>query len=98
MNEIAVQQRQISRFASIDIIRGIAMFMNVFVHIFTDVFDLDSVSSSEALSEQPMSMLVLFIAIGYFGSFGSLYIMISGTGNTVSMYKGIERGKSVKEL
>ncbi len=85
--------RQIARYASIDLIRGVALFMNVFVHIFTDVFNLSPITDN--LFGLPISVLLLFIAIGYFGSFGSWFIMISGTGNTISMQKGLEGGKSV---
>jgi hypothetical protein len=92
------KNQKISRFASIDIIRGIALFMNVFVHLFTDIFNLDPITSDGNLFKQPLSILLLFITIGYFGSFGSLYIMISGTGNTVSMYKGIQKEKPIKAV
>ncbi len=95
MNQV---ERKVSRFASIDIIRGIAIFMNVFVHLFTDVFNLDPIVGDGNLFRQPLSILLLFITIGYFGSFGSLYIMISGTGNTVSMYKGVKKGKAIKSV
>jgi hypothetical protein len=87
---------RLSRYASIDLIRGIALFLNVFVHIFTDVFDLNPITSR--LFEQPLSVLLLFIAIGYFGSFGSLFILISGTGNMVSMQKGYEKKNNPNQV
>jgi len=86
----------ISRYLTIDLIRGFALFANVFVHIFTDVFNLDPITSH--LFEQPVSMLLLFITIGYFGSFGSLFIMISATGNMFSIHGGLEKGKTPKAV
>ncbi|NMC06409.1 MAG: DUF1624 domain-containing protein, partial [Candidatus Lokiarchaeota archaeon] len=86
----------LSRFPTIDVLRGFAIFSNVLVHIFTDVFDLEPVTSK--LFDQPISVLVILILIGYFGSFGSLFIMISGTGNMLSMQKSVERGKPVQQV
>jgi hypothetical protein len=64
----------LKRYLSIDLIRGFALFANVFVHIFTDVFNLEPITNN--LFAQPVSMLLVFIAIGYFGSFGSLFVLI----------------------
>ncbi len=98
INEVALQRSAegLSRFPTIDVLRGFAIFSNVLVHIFSDVFDLSPVTST--LFDQPISILVILIMIGYFGSFGSLFIMISGTGNMLSMQKSVERGKPVQQV
>lgn len=93
---LAPPREGLQRYLSIDLLRGLALFLNVFVHIFTDVFNLDPITSD--LFGQPVAVLVVFIAIGYFGSFGSLFILISGTGNTVAMHRGLERGKPVRAV
>ncbi len=89
-------ERKIERYLSVDFIRGISLFLNVFVHIFTDVFDIGQIQDN--LFTFPFSILLVFIAIGYFGSFGSLFIMISGTGNMISMLNSAEKGKNVKDI
>src|SRR5271157_301612 len=87
-----MSESSLKRYLSIDLIRGFALFANVFVHIFTDTFNLGPITSN--LFSQPVSMLMVFVAIGYFGSFGSLFILISATGNLFSMQSGYEKGKS----
>jgi hypothetical protein len=86
----------IERYASIDVLRGFALFMNVFVHLFTDVMDLNPITSN--LSGLPLSILLIFIAIGYFGSYGSFFILISCTGNMLSMQNGYAKGKSPAQV
>src|SRR5512137_2140845 len=85
----------LSRFPTIDVLRGFAIFSNILVHIFSDVFDLGPVTST--LFDQPVSILAILILVGYFGSFGSLFVMISGTGNMLSMQKSMERGKPARQ-
>ncbi len=76
------------------------LFLNVAFHIFRDVFDSDLYFGPgySLVFDQPLSVLLLFVSIAFFGSFGSFFIMISGTGNTVSMYAGFQKGKSPKQV
>jgi UPF0716 family protein affecting phage T7 exclusion len=88
--------KPLSRFPSIDFIRGFAIFANVIVHIFTDVYNIGTLTTN--VFNNPISVLVILVLIGYFGSFGSLFILISGTGNMISMQKAMEEGKPVKQV
>jgi hypothetical protein len=88
--------KKIDRFASIDVLRGFALFMNVFVHLFLDVFNLSPITDN--LAGLPVSILLLFVALGYFGSYGSFFILISGVGNMISMQKGYEKSQNPSKI
>lgn len=86
----------LTRYASIDILRGFALFANVAVHIFTDVFNLGPLTDN--LFSLPLMVLLMLIMVGYFGSYGSFFIMISATGNCISMQKQFSKGKNFKQV
>ena len=82
------------RSATIDFIRGMAIFGVCFVHFFSDLFDASSAFAN--INSLPLSLLLLLIIIIYFGTWGGLFVMISAAGNMISMQSNMEKGISPK--
>ncbi|MHA1822101.1 MAG: hypothetical protein ACTSU2_03100 [Promethearchaeota archaeon] len=80
------------RYVTIDFMRGLAIFGVVFVHIFSDLFDENSIMNN--LNNIPLSFILILILILYLGCWGGMFVMISATGNMFSMYRNLERGKT----
>ncbi len=84
------------RFATIDFIRGLSIFMMIFLHLLDDLYDKTWIDTM--LNSAPLFNVVLLLCAMYFGSWAGLFLMISATGNMVSMMNSYEKGKSVKSI
>ncbi len=86
------------RYVSIDFIRGLSIFMMIFLHLLDDLYDLSWTKTNASLGAAPLLNVVFLLAGLYFGSWAGLFLMISATGNMVSMYSSFEKGSSVKSV
>ncbi|MBN2157588.1 MAG: hypothetical protein JW776_16190 [Candidatus Lokiarchaeota archaeon] len=77
------------RFASIDFLRGYAIWMMVFVHTLMRWADQDTISGM--LDQLPMFIFVFLLAAIFFGGWAGFFLMISAVGNMVSMYRSTKR-------
>ncbi len=82
------------RIATIDFVRGFAIFGVCFVHFFSDLFDADSALSN--INSLPLSLVLILLIIVYLGTWGGLFVMISAAGNMFSMQANLEKGVSPK--
>ena len=76
--------------------RGVAIFGVVFVHLFSDLYN--SSWTSTGLNTAPGSLILALIIILYLGCWGGAFILISATGNMISMYNNYYDGKSPKSV
>lgn len=84
------------RFASIDFLRGFAIFLMLFLHIISDTLYIDTLITD--LNNLPLYNIVALVIIPFLGGLAGFFLMVSAVGNMISMYKHLEKGKSVKEL
>jgi uncharacterized membrane protein YeiB len=86
------------RYVTLDFLRGVAIFGMIFVHILDDIYNLSWTENDATLQAAPLAAVVLLLMGIYFGSWAGLFLMVSATGNMVSMYNGLEKGKSIKSV
>ncbi len=84
------------RYASIDFLRGFAIFLMVYLHTFMRWFDIDGFVAN--IGDAPLSLLLLLVISLFLGSWAGFFLMVSAMGNMVSMYKGLAKGQNVKGL
>lgn len=85
-----------SRYASIDFLRGLAIVMMLVLHIISDTLDVEGLLANPgnlALVELLMAILLPFL-----GGLAGFFLMVSAIGNMLSMYRYLQKGKSVRAL
>ncbi len=84
------------RFASLDFLRGFAIFMMVILHMVAHYIDMDAIFSS--VNQIPIANILVLIILQFLGSLAGLFLLVSSISNMISMQKYLEKGKSVKGL
>ncbi len=84
------------RYASIDFLRGVAIFMMIFLHIVSDTLDVEGLLND--INNVPMANLVALIVLPYLGGLAGFFLLISAIGNMISMQKHLQAGKPVNAL
>jgi len=84
------------RFASIDFLRGIAIFLMVFLHVITHVLDVDGLIAE--IDNIVLINIVAFIVLPFLGGLAGFFLMVSAIGNMISMYRHLQAGRNVKDL
>ncbi len=81
------------RILSLDLLRGIAIFAMIFVHVF--------VNSSEIMRADPfesLPMIVFFVFIFVFGHFRGFFILISGAAAVYTITAKSKQGRPLKSI
>ncbi|MBD3353304.1 MAG: hypothetical protein GF364_17620 [Candidatus Lokiarchaeota archaeon] len=86
------------RYPSIDFLRGLAIFLMVYLHTFMRWFDRDTFIDIAFNEGVPLFFIILLVLSLFFGSWAGFFLMVSAMGNMISMYKGLEKGNTVKQL
>jgi len=82
------------RYASIDFLRGLAIFLMVFVHTLMRWVWRDPIYSH--MENYSLFVIIFLLGTLFLGGWCGLFLMVSATGNILSMYNGFERN-SVKD-
>lgn len=86
------------RYVSLDFLRGIAIFGMVFVHILVNIYDLSWTESDASLTGAPLVAIIMLVSGLYLGSWAGLFLMVSATGNMISMQSNLKAGNGVKSM
>ncbi len=84
------------RFASIDFLRGVAILLMLFLHILSDMLDINSLVSR--INDIPVINVLLLAILPFLGGLAGFLLLVSATGNMISMQKFLEKGQSVRNL
>ncbi|MHA1685644.1 MAG: hypothetical protein ACTSYD_04455 [Candidatus Heimdallarchaeaceae archaeon] len=99
MQETEQKEKTIQRIVSLDFLRGLAIFLMVFVHSIYRSYDYGWIMQNpEAIKDIPWFMYPFLVIIGYFGMWISFFILLSAITNTYSMLKKAKRGQEVHTL
>lgn len=99
MHEIRIPVRRESpmkRFASIDFLRGFAIFMMLMLHMVMHTLDIDALMVD--MSKVSFLEYILLIILPFSGGLAGFFLMVSAMGNTVSMEKELARNSSPFEI
>lgn len=86
------------RFASIDFLRGFAIWLMLLLHELMRVLDYSwatDPTKAQFFSEMPIIYTILMLLIMFLGGWCGFFLLISSIGNTISMQKALQKGNSV---
>ena len=84
------------RFASLDFLRGLAIFIMLFLHMIGDYLDIDTLLTD--INNLPLMNIVALVVLPFLGGLAGLFLIASSISNMVSMQKNLKRGKSVGSI
>jgi len=80
------QPKAMKRIATLDFLRGVAIFAVIFIHSFQYLYDYTWIIEDPSLVlEFPIPFLIIGGVLGYFGLWVAFFILISGTVNAYVM-------------
>ncbi len=83
------------RYASIDFLRGFAIWMMLLLHVVMRIYDDHWALSFSTINPRPIINILILVILAFFGGWAGIFLIVSAIGNTISMQKAIKRG--VKE-
>ena len=101
MNTEIPQTKRMRRIASIDFLRGLAIWMMVFLHVFNHKYNYDWVFEAgiENIFQITNPFFAIFVLFsGFFGNWVGIFILVSGIVNTVSFVKRVSRGDTTSKV
>lgn len=84
------------RYASIDFLRGIAIFLMIILHTVNSTLDIDGLLSQ--INSVEMINLIMFITLPFMGGLAGLFLLVSAIVNMVSMQNQLQKGVSPPSL
>ncbi len=85
------------RYPSLDVMRGLAIFMMVVFHVIMRWYDRGWLEDGE-LEGVPIILLLLMVVVIFFSGWAGFFLLVSAVSNMISMQKAVERGVSWKKL
>ncbi|MHA2358001.1 MAG: hypothetical protein ACXABK_04450 [Candidatus Heimdallarchaeaceae archaeon] len=85
------------RIASVDFLRGFAIWLMLLLHEIQRVYDY-SWSYSGDFADKPVLFIVLMLVLMFLGGWAGLFLLISSAGNTISMQKSYRKGRSISNV
>lgn len=85
------------RYPSLDLMRGLAIFMMVVFHVIMRWYDRQWLEDGE-LEGVSVLMLVFMGSVVFFSAWAGFFLLVSSISNMISMQKVMERGLSWKRL
>ncbi|MHA2309002.1 MAG: hypothetical protein ACXABJ_06975, partial [Candidatus Heimdallarchaeaceae archaeon] len=92
------ENTSVKRFASIDFLRGLAIFIMIILHIFSDYLDVDTLLAGDNINHIPLINLVILVILPFLGGLAGLFLLASAISNMVSMQKNLKKGVSAGSI
>jgi len=81
------------RYASLDFLRGLAIFLMIFLHSIADILDIDGLLGK--INDIPLMNVVALVVLPFLGGLAGMFLLVSAISNMVSMNKQLMKGMSV---
>ena len=93
------KKKQLERVASLDFLRGLAIFVMTFAHCFYHVYDYKwAIDNPSLLLRYPKVLVGFGLLIAYFGSWNTFFLLLSSTVNTLGMSKSARENKNLEKV
>lgn len=86
----------VRRYASLDFLRGMAIFMMIILHTISWTLDVDGLLGQ--INDVPVINIVALVVLPYLGGLAGFFLLVSAISNTISMYRHLQAGKPVNAL
>ncbi|MBN1329734.1 MAG: DUF1624 domain-containing protein [Candidatus Heimdallarchaeota archaeon] len=84
------------RFLTLDISRGLAIVVMLILHIIADTLDINNLLSD--FNSIPVINLLALTILPFLGGLAGFFLLVSSTGNMISMYRELNKGHSIKSI
>ncbi|MHA1211591.1 MAG: hypothetical protein ACTSSH_03930 [Candidatus Heimdallarchaeota archaeon] len=84
------------RFLTLDITRGLAIVGMFVLHIISDTLNIDELLSD--LNGLSLINLLALVILPFLGGLAGFFLLISSTGNMISFYRELKKGRSVRGI
>jgi preprotein translocase subunit Sss1 len=84
------------RYVSIDFLRGLAIWMLIFLHTMMRWINQSEIEAT--IGTQELFVVFIFIGAVFFGGWCGFFLLVSSIGNMISMASSVEHGQSWKQL
>ena len=84
------------RFASLDFLRGFAIFLMIGLHVVNGILNTDALMAN--MSSNSFLSLLSLVVLPFLGGLAGFFLLISAASNMVSMYRRLENGQSINTL
>ncbi|MBD3191268.1 MAG: DUF1624 domain-containing protein [Candidatus Heimdallarchaeota archaeon] len=82
------------RILTFDFLRGIAVFLMVFVHVIQHVYDEQWAFNFDILFKQPFYTIIGVFLLAFLGTWAGLFLLISAAVNSYSLTRKVKKGQS----
>ena len=89
------------RFASIDFLRGFAIWLMLLLHVLMRVLDYSwatDPAQADFFNQMPIIYSILMLLLLFLGGWCGFFLLISSIGNTISMQKALKRGEPIGKV
>jgi hypothetical protein len=84
------------RFASLDFLRGFAIFLMIGLHVINGILNTDALMSN--MSNQSLMSLLSLVVLPFLGGLAGFFLLVSAASNMISMYRRLENGQPTNTL
>lgn len=84
------------RFASLDFLRGFAIFLMIGLHVVNGILNTDALMSN--MSNQSLMSLLSLVVLPFLGGLAGFFLLVSAASNMISMYRRLENGQPTNTL
>ncbi|MCF2144521.1 MAG: heparan-alpha-glucosaminide N-acetyltransferase domain-containing protein [Candidatus Heimdallarchaeota archaeon] len=88
--------KKVKRFATLDFARGIAIFLMIALHTLSLVLNIPDLLA--VIDNLAVINLVALIILPFYGGLAGFFLLVSAASNMVSMYRDLEKGRSIKSI
>ncbi|NPD89068.1 MAG: DUF1624 domain-containing protein [Asgard group archaeon] len=92
------ENTSVKRFASLDFLRGLAIFVMIILHIISDYLDIDTLLAGDNINHIPLINLIALVILPLLGGLAGLFLLASAISNMVSMQKNLKKGISAGSI
>ncbi|NHK30934.1 MAG: hypothetical protein FK730_06245 [Asgard group archaeon] len=98
VSNLNIERQAPKRYVSLDFARGIAIFLMLALHNVMTVLDINELLKPEVINTLPIINLLALVIIPFFGGLAGFFLLVSAIGNMISIYRDLEKGRSVGSL
>ncbi|NHJ87881.1 MAG: hypothetical protein FK734_20630 [Asgard group archaeon] len=96
LNSTSTPVKSSGRFATLDLSRGLAIFLMIGLHTLSYALNINDLLAD--IENLPLVNLIALVILPFYGGLAGFFLLVSATSNTVSIYKNLEKGNSIRSI
>ena len=95
-DQLNYNKNRINRIASIDFLRGVAIWIMVVLHVIMVTYNMDWLETNT--SQASILLILLLVIASFFGAWCGFFLLLSSIGNMISMQKNLQRNQNIGKI